>query len=165
MLSSPTYNIPRELISYILSIKSFQAWKVRLRELHLNIVHAIVPQEIEDDGDDITPVYHFRYGNSKPICENYSEKYVTITYDLGHESEDDEDGNHFNHTKTEVFISCHKGSTYSHFTTWSDYDFSGNESEEDCDSDWHMDEEWRFTDSISFSIPLWRKRHGHWRLY
>lgn len=60
MISPPAYNIPRELISYILSIKSFQAWKERLFFLHSFINHSSIPVHTMLQPGWVRQLYHNR---------------------------------------------------------------------------------------------------------
>lgn len=178
MISHPAHIIlPRELISYILDIKSRQHWKERrLPQLHKLISSAAVPDEIDaSDVENGEGYYFFRYGNAQPISGEYGCKFISIEFDPGRESEsDDEDS--YSHRDGEIEITCTKGGTYvwqqhdncdcnncNNDRLWDDH-YNGWSYEDNC-SDWYPDEDGdRFSHSISFTIPFWRKQHGHWRL-
>lgn len=183
MITPPSYIIlPRELISYILSIKYYQAWKeYRLPQLHKLISRAVVPDDIDDDSASNGEGYHnFRYENDQPLSEDFALKYMTIYFDPGNESDTDSEGDHYTHNDGEVSITCTKSYPYHYMQHHqNDYgcpncfdygptlDDDGNMDYEDRCSGWYPNEDDpdRFSHTTSFTIPLWRKRHGLWRLY
>ena len=164
MLSSPTYNIPRELICYILSIKSHQAWKEHRAKLHKSIRHSVLPNHVEVDEDYAELQLYIHYERDYPISNVYPLKHITILADWGYESEDDPEWGHSQHRDHSWILECHS-SCETYCST--DCGCSSPEDEED-DVSRHFhtfDNTERLICSSHFTTSLWTKRDNGWILY
>lgn len=161
--------LPRELLNYILSIKSFQAWKERLPKLHRLIKHAILPTHAEVEEDSMDLQLHLTYERDYPISNVFPLKHMTILGDWGYESEDDEDelGDPYPHRDHSWILECHSSFSCCEVYSISDCDCSSPEYEEDveCRHSRAYSRIDRQLSSISFTTALWTKRDSNWILY